>query len=65
MRGALDVLGGWALKSGPPSGLPQGGLWDSQDAGDDAHGDTHERARFRAVFISDLHLGTAGCQARP
>ncbi|MDP2988424.1 UDP-2,3-diacylglucosamine diphosphatase [Hydrogenophaga sp.] len=65
MRGAFDVLGGWALKSGPQPGLPQGGLWDSQDAGDDAHGDTHERARFRAVFISDLHLGTAGCQARP
>ncbi len=64
MRAALDVLGGWALKSGLPPGSPLGGLWDSQDAGDDAQADTIERARFRAVFISDLHLGTAGCQAK-
>ncbi len=27
--------------------------------------DGPERARYRAVFISDLHLGTAGCQAGP
>jgi UDP-2,3-diacylglucosamine pyrophosphatase LpxH len=26
--------------------------------------DGPERARYRAVFISDLHLGTSGCQAR-
>jgi len=26
-------------------------------------GDAAERSRYRAVFISDLHLGTAGCQA--
>jgi UDP-2,3-diacylglucosamine pyrophosphatase LpxH len=32
---------------------------------DEPHGDGGERARYRAVFISDLHLGTAGCQARP
>ncbi|MDP2987934.1 UDP-2,3-diacylglucosamine diphosphatase, partial [Hydrogenophaga sp.] len=32
---------------------------------DDGTGEGGERARFRAVFISDLHLGTAGCQARP
>ncbi|MFM6986128.1 MAG: UDP-2,3-diacylglucosamine diphosphatase [Hydrogenophaga sp.] len=30
---------------------------------DDHHGDPGERPRYRAVFISDLHLGTAGCQA--
>ena len=30
---------------------------------DEAHADGPERARYRAVFISDLHLGTAGCQA--
>jgi UDP-2,3-diacylglucosamine pyrophosphatase LpxH len=26
--------------------------------------DRHETPRYRAVFISDLHLGTPGCQAR-
>ena len=31
---------------------------------DDHHGDEGERPRYRAVFISDLHLGTAGCQAQ-
>ncbi|MEZ5644193.1 MAG: UDP-2,3-diacylglucosamine diphosphatase [Burkholderiaceae bacterium] len=35
---------------------------------DDAHtgeaSDHHEAPRYRAVFISDLHLGTPGCQAR-
>lgn len=58
---------------------PQGaglGAWQSQfrgaladvaadGGGDEGPGEGGERARFRAVFISDLHLGTAGCQARP
>lgn len=70
MRAALDVLGGWALKGGfPPGQSPGSGRAPGHDSGnegdDDAHGDASERARFRAVFISDLHLGTAGCQARP
>ena len=37
----------------------------SDDDGPGEGGEGGERARFRAVFISDLHLGTAGCQARP
>ncbi len=66
MRAALDVLGGWALKSGLPPGQVLGGAWETDGGGDDdGPGEGGERARFRAVFISDLHLGTAGCQARP
>lgn len=30
----------------------------------DASGSGPERAKYRAVFISDLHLGTPGCQAK-
>jgi UDP-2,3-diacylglucosamine pyrophosphatase LpxH len=61
MRSAFDALGGWAARSrsgsSPVDALPIG------LGGDDAHADGPERARYRAVFISDLHLGTAGCQA--
>jgi UDP-2,3-diacylglucosamine pyrophosphatase LpxH len=35
---------------------------DEDEANDSSDGP--ERARYRTVFISDLHLGTAGCQAR-
>ncbi|MCC2676973.1 MAG: UDP-2,3-diacylglucosamine hydrolase [Ramlibacter sp.] len=35
-----------------------------RQAGED-HEEGGERARFRSIFISDLHLGTAGCQAGP
>jgi len=67
MRAALDVLGGWALKSGLPPGQGLSGSWDAEGASseDDGPGEGGEPARYRAVFISDLHLGTAGCQARP
>lgn len=61
MRSAFDALGGWAARSragrSPVDALP------IDLGGDDAHADGPERARYRAVFISDLHLGTAGCQA--
>lgn len=61
MRSAFDALGGWAARSragrNPVDALP------IDLGGDDAHADGPERARYRAVFISDLHLGTAGCQA--
>ncbi|WP_332776209.1 UDP-2,3-diacylglucosamine diphosphatase [Polaromonas sp.] len=30
---------------------------------DDAHDDESLRKRYRTIFISDLHLGTPGCQA--
>ncbi len=43
--------------------LDSGGVWhvpaDLADDPDDAPG----RQRYRAIFISDLHLGTPGCQA--
>lgn len=47
----------------------QGGMWgavlDSSDSSDssDAGDDGPVRQRYRSIFISDLHLGTPGCQA--
>ena len=61
MRSAFDALGGWAARSHPTPGLVDALPIDL--GGDDAQADGPERARYRAVFISDLHLGTAGCQA--
>ena len=34
-----------------------------EDAAEDAHASAAGHRRYRAVFISDLHLGTPGCQA--
>ncbi|WP_439587365.1 UDP-2,3-diacylglucosamine diphosphatase [Hydrogenophaga sp.] len=45
--------------------LDDGGTAPLPDEEPEPHGDGGERARYRAVFISDLHLGTAGCQAGP
>jgi UDP-2,3-diacylglucosamine pyrophosphatase LpxH len=61
MRSAFDVMGGWTARSRLGEGMAAALPIDV--GGDDAHLDGPERARFRAVFISDLHLGTAGCQA--
>ena len=55
---AFEALGGWGLAGTFPPGLDAGA-----GDGEEHHGDAGERPRFRAVFISDLHLGTAGCQA--
>ncbi len=44
------------------------GFWPEVDAPDDSADDMHASggpATYRAVFISDLHLGTPGCQAGP
>jgi UDP-2,3-diacylglucosamine pyrophosphatase LpxH len=49
MRAAFDAFG-WPLPVAAPS-APQ-----------DESGDAH-RHRYRSIFISDLHLGTPGCQA--
>ncbi len=54
MRAAFEALGGWGLAGVLPIGA---------DADDEHPADGGERSRYRAVFISDLHLGTAGCQA--
>ncbi|MCI5067889.1 metallophosphoesterase, partial [Acidovorax sp.] len=54
MRAAFDALGPWAGTSQQPGSAaeyPQ----DTQAP--------WEPQRFRAVFISDVHLGTPGCQA--
>ena len=54
MRAAFDALGPWAGTSQQPGSAaeyPQ----DTQAP--------REPQRFRAVFISDVHLGTPGCQA--
>ncbi|WP_210542017.1 UDP-2,3-diacylglucosamine diphosphatase [Rhodoferax sp. PAMC 29310] len=48
MRAAFDATGAWT------PGTPQ-----AQDDADDEPG----AVRYRAIFISDLHLGTPGCQA--
>ena len=52
MRAAFDAVGEWALAL-------------AEDAGKDreAQPQEHPPRHFRAVFISDLHLGTPGCQA--
>ena len=52
MRAAFDALGSWTDIAAP----------DAPDGDDAAEG---APARYRAVFISDLHLGTPGCQAGP
>lgn len=54
MRTTFEALGGWGLAGVLPIGA---------DADDEHPADGGERSRYRAVFISDLHLGTAGCQA--
>ena len=54
MRTAFDALG--SLATGfdfPPA--------DERDDGDGGPGRRH----YRSVFVSDLHLGTPGCQAGP
>ena len=53
MRAAFDALGPWMDHSR-----------GNADGGEDAAALEAERQRYRAVFISDLHLGTPGCQAR-
>lgn len=54
MRAAFEALGGWGLAGALPPG---------PDATDEHPAGGDDKARYRAVFISDLHLGTAGCQA--
>lgn len=39
------------------------GAYHLDDTGHDDPGDKPDSPRYRAVFISDLHLGTPGCQA--
>ncbi|HPK33591.1 MAG TPA: hypothetical protein PK510_14305, partial [Ottowia sp.] len=41
------------------------GPWDGGGGGSEGEADdmARDRPRFRAIFISDLHLGTPGCQA--
>jgi hypothetical protein len=57
MRTAFDA---W------PAGLA-GEFVAAARVGDDAHerDDDAGKPRYRAIFISDLHLGTPGCQAAP
>ena len=54
MRTAFEALGGWGQVGNLSAGF---------ETNDEHPNDGGERPRFRAVFISDLHLGTAGCQA--
>ena len=52
MRAAFDALGAWGNALGA-----------EEVAGNAGEPHAAEPHRFRAVFISDLHLGTPGCQA--
>lgn len=56
------------MRAGPDAFAPlmRGMLDGAQPAGDGAHDDEddHRGGRYRAIFISDIHLGTAGCQAQ-
>ena len=47
----------------PPRDIPSAWRSMPSDAGDDDAPSTSEPLRFRAIFISDCHLGTPGCQA--
>jgi UDP-2,3-diacylglucosamine pyrophosphatase LpxH len=49
MRAAFDDMGPWSSSSIP-------------DAADDQEDELNSK-RYRTIFISDLHLGTPGCQA--
>jgi UDP-2,3-diacylglucosamine pyrophosphatase LpxH len=49
MRAAFDDMGPWSSSSIP-------------DAADEQEDELNNK-RYRAIFISDLHLGTPGCQA--
>lgn len=53
MRTSFDALGPLLPPLAPAAA----------ESGFDADDDVSERRRYRAVFISDLHLGTPGCQA--
>ncbi|MEN9395826.1 MAG: hypothetical protein RLZ81_356 [Pseudomonadota bacterium] len=55
MRAAFDPAGAWLAPH------DSGAERHAEDAPE--HDDEHGRHRCRAVFISDLHLGTPGCQA--
>lgn len=56
------------MRAGPDAFAPlmRGMLDGAQPAGDGTHDDEddHRGGRYRAIFISDIHLGTAGCQAQ-
>ena len=52
MRAAFDALGAWGAAAG---------MAEVTSNADESH--VPEPYCFRAVFISDLHLGTPGCQA--
>jgi UDP-2,3-diacylglucosamine pyrophosphatase LpxH len=52
MRSALDAMGSWT-QGFQPEGTDH----------EDEHPPGHKR--YRAIFISDVHLGTPGCQAEP
>ena len=57
MRALFDAFGSMSVvMSGAPDAVGQEPLTADND-------DESQRKRYRAIFISDLHLGTLGCQA--
>jgi hypothetical protein len=60
MRAAFDAMGTWGNGSVPRALLDAA----AQDHGGSSdHDDAPSARRYRTIFISDLHLGTPGCQA--
>jgi len=50
------------MRAGPDAFAPLvRGMLDGAATDDDDH---HPARRYRAIFVSDIHLGTAGCQAQ-
>ena len=68
-RASFAALGGGALRNAMGGGfrVPPRNWPPLNGGGDDADADdmAQDRPRYRAMFISDIHLGTPGCQAGP
>ena len=67
MRSLFDALGsggpGMALETARAFDLP--GIYPPHDSQADSDTDDESvHKRYRTIFISDLHLGTPGCQAK-
>ena len=60
MKTLFDDRASWMtramLRAGPATGA-------GDEHGDSRPSESGATSRYRAVFISDLHLGTPGCQA--
>ena len=63
MRAAFDAMGTWGNGS-LPRALLENAARDHKLDHDADHDHAPSARRVRTIFISDIHLGTAGCQAQ-